>query len=131
MNRRKFIEALTGMCGAAVIPANIFRRERKVYLLRCFVRGFRFYDGEKLLPRMRQGEALHLMREPQNEFDSNAIALHYDNSKIGFVPRESNDVISKLMDDGTLQIKAEIICVQRDADPWERLQIAVYLVKDM
>jgi len=130
MDRRKFLKAIAGMCGTAALPANIFRRQQKVYLLRCYVRGFCFYEGGELLLRMRKGDALQLVREPQNTFDSNAIALYYQNRKIGFIPRESNDVISKLMDDGTLHIKAEITRVRPDAGSWERVQTAIYLVKD-
>ena len=131
MKRRGFLKAIAGMCGTAALPTNIFRREQRTYLLHCFVRGFYYYEGDELLPRMRQGDALQLVREPQNAFDSNAIALHYQNHKIGFIPRESNDVISKLMDDGALQVKAEITRVQPDAGSWEQVQIAVYLVKDI
>ena len=130
MKRRGFLKAIAGVCGTAVLPAKIFSHQQKIYLLHCYVRGFRFYEGDELLPRMRRGDVLQLVREPQNTFDSNAIALHYQNHKIGFIPRESNDVMSKLMDDGTLQIEAEITHVQPDADLWEQVQIAVYLVKD-
>lgn len=130
MKRRGFLKAIAGVCGTAVLPTNVFTHQQKIYLLRCYVRGFRFYAGGELLPQMRIGDTLQLAREPQNEFDSDAIALHYQNHKIGFIPRESNDVISRLMDDGTLQIKAEIIRLQLDADPWERVEIAVYLVKE-
>jgi len=114
----------------AALPANALRGRRKTLLLRCFVRGFCFYDGKALLPQMRRGDSLQLIREPQNKFDSNAIALHYANRKIGFIPRESNDVISKLMDSRLLRIEGEIVRVQPKADSWEQVQVAVYLIAD-
>lgn len=131
MDRRKFIRGIAGICGAAVMPVNIFQHRQKIYLLRCFVRGFCYYDGDELLPRMRQGDALQLVREPHNAFDPDAIALYYDDCKIGFIPRESNGVISKLMDSETLQIKAEITRVQLNAATWEQVLAAVYFVKNI
>ena len=129
MNRRGFLRAIAGMGIAATLPTDAFAYSQKFNLLQCFVRGFRFYEGDELLEEMREGDELQLVREPHNTYDHNAIALHYAHHKIGFIPRESNDVLSKLIDCQAVTIKAEIIRVEPDADPWERVQIAVYLVK--
>ncbi len=62
---------------------------KKYYLLQCFVRGFRFYEGPNLLGGMAEGHELELVREPDNEYDDCAIALYWNGKKIGFIPRSA------------------------------------------
>ena len=47
-------------------------------------------------------KVLTMKREPQNEFDEFAIAIHCEHIKVGYVPAEMNLVCSRLMDAGKL-----------------------------
>jgi len=70
--------------------------------------------------RLQDGDILDLKRERKNRFDSRAIALVYKGTKVGFVPRHENGVISSLLDQN-VQISAYVLHVDYDSPTWERV----------
>lgn len=97
-----------------------------------FIAGWQHYDGEEVFPMMRIGQPVHLVREPKNEHDSNAIAVYWatpngeQDYKIGFVPRTSNGALALIMDErGSLGLAASIVKRQVDSNPWKRLAIKI------
>jgi HIRAN domain len=127
MIRKDFLRSLLGFAGVAILPAKKILLAKKTLLLQFHIRGFQYYEGPILVHEMKPGEALKLVREPKNKFDANAIALHYRNLKIGFVPAEKNEVITRLLDSGTVIIKAEIISINPEAGPWEVVYAGIYV----
>lgn len=130
MHRSSFIKNLVGAFGLSVLPVKWIQQYQKIYLLQCFIRGFRFYQGENLLREMKVGDMLELVREPANEFDECAIALHFNREKIGFIPMESNEILSRLMDAKVIELQAEITHIEKKAETWENVHIAVYVLKE-
>ncbi|MBL7904215.1 MAG: HIRAN domain-containing protein [Bacteroidales bacterium] len=130
MNRATFLKNVIGAFGLAVLPPLSYRHYRKLYLLQCFVRGFQYYAGPGLLDVMKEGSLLELVREPENEFDACAIALHFNNEKIGYIPAEFNEVLSRLLDAGVVEMIAEITHLNPDASTWENVHIAVSVLKE-
>lgn len=132
MKRKEFIKNLLGLgAGAVLLPSYTWIKQYdKFYLLQSFVRGFRYYEGPKLLEEMKEGDMLELVREPQNEYDMNAIALHYNQQKIGYVPAESNEILSKLLDIGLIDLMAEITHLKKEAAAWENVAVAIYVLKE-
>ena len=58
-------------------------------------------DKEEILQDMKVGDQLFLRREPDNEYDSMAVAVHDPKErKIGYLPKESNTFMSTMMDSG-------------------------------
>ncbi len=58
-------------------------------------------DPFELTAGLKEGDALKLVREPENRYDTRAIkVLNPDGMHIGYVPRSKNEVISNLMDAG-------------------------------
>ena len=131
MNRSTFLRNLIATFGLSVIPPDWIRQYQKIYLLQCFVRGFRFYNGEAILHTMKVGDMLELVREPGNKHDHAAIALYYNMEKIGYIPRESNEVLSRLMDAEVIELQAEITHIEQEAKAWENVHIAVYVLKEL
>lgn len=64
MDRSDFLKNIIGLFGLAVLPPLALKQYHKLYLLQFFVRGFKFYDGPKLLDIMSEGSMLELVREP-------------------------------------------------------------------
>ncbi len=68
--------------------------------------GVRFYQGAaELLSAIRpDGEeipsVITLVREPDNEFDANAIAVHLDGKKVGHIPAPQAKLLAPLLDAG-------------------------------
>lgn len=131
MNRTTFIKNLIGLFGVGALPKALVKQYQKVYLLQCFVRGFRFHQGPKLLEQMTVGQLLELQREPQNEHDACAIALYCGPHMIGYIPREENEILSRLMDAQLVELLAEITHIEPKAQAWEHVAIAVYVLKEI
>lgn len=130
MNRIDFIKGIIGVFGASVLPKSIYREYQKIYLLQSFVRGFRYYEGPGMLTQMKVGQLIELVREPDNPYDSCAIALYCNNHKIGYIPSEDNPVLSRLLDARLLDILAEITHLEPNAQTWENVCIAIYVLKE-
>jgi len=130
MKRSDFLRNIIGLFGMAVLPPLALKQYKKLYLLQCFVRGFKFYDGPQLLDTMKEGSLLELVREPGNKYDECAIALHFNNHKIGFIPAESNEVLSRLIDSQVVDLIAEITHLRKEAATWENVHVAVSVLKE-
>lgn len=61
------------------------------------------------LPDLKPGLHLSLMREADNPYDANAVAVHGpDGTRLGYIPREANAPVAALLDAGK-RVEAEII----------------------
>ena len=99
---------------------------QEVELLACNVAGTSFLDLNDIEPKLKKHQLLMLKREPNNEYDNNAILiLTEEGQKLGYVPQEKNEVLSKLMDAGKLLFG----CLDEKSwvDDWLKLDIQVYL----
>ncbi len=66
-------------------------------LLVCSIAGFTYWDGDKVFKKLEPGTLLNLKAEPENPHDPNAVALYYENCKLGYIPADKNDLISRFM----------------------------------
>ena len=99
---------------------------QEVELLDCNVAGTSFLDLDDIEPRLKKHQLLMLKREPNNEYDNNAILiLTEEGQKLGYVPQEKNEVLSKLMDAGKLLFGR--LDEKSWVEDWLKLDIQVYL----
>ena len=131
MKRSSFIKSLIGLPAIGLINVESFTQYEKVYLKQFFVRGFSYYLGPKIIDEINKSGQLEMVREPENKFDKRAIALHFNNKKIGYLPRESNKTISILMDTELLEFHAELTQIESDASDWEKIRVAVFALKEI
>ena len=91
--------------------------------------GAQYYALDRLQGRIQVGDALELIREPANPHDPNAVRVQWQGEKLGYLPRRENRSVAAAMDDG-LKVRASVSRLQIEpdvADPWKRLEIAVYV----
>lgn len=131
MTRAGFLRNLIGLYGIASLPLELVKQYQKVYLLQCFVRGFSYYEGPKIINELNSSGLLELVREPNNEYDSRAIALYFNAKKIGFIPMESNEVLSVLLDTKLLNLQAEITHIEPNAQSWENVFVGIYALTEI
>ena len=131
MTRATFLKNLIGLYGVSSIPLAMVKQYQKVYLLQCFVRGFTYYEGPKMINELNTSGLLQMVREPDNEYDPCAIALHFNSKKIGFIPMESNEVLSVLIDTKLLNLQAEITHIEPNAQTWENVFVAIYAMTEI
>ena len=88
--------------------------------------GFRYYAAEARWQEMKEGQALALIREPENTHDSNAIRVEWRGEKLGYLPRKENKAVAAAIDAGD-KIDARIAKLREHPDPWQRVLIDVFV----
>jgi len=102
---------------------DVFRKD--MLALSCLVAGTSFRSLKETEPLINLQTVFKLKREQDNEFDKKAVAIYFDNEKIGYVPKVKNEVIANLMDAGK-KFSAKLISKEWEGN-WLKLDIEVYL----
>ena len=99
---------------------------QEVELQNCNIAGTTFLNLKDIEPKLKKNQLLVLKREPKNKYDDKAILiLTEDGQKLGYVPQEKNEILSRLMDAGKLLFGR--LDEKNWVDRWLRLDIQVYL----
>ena len=115
--------ALAGYSRPAPGPA---RQER--HLQRLPLAGFEHHAAKRLWPYLRTGQALVLSREISNTADRRAVRISWLGEQLGYLPRADNFLASDLLDHGA-EVIARIHTLRNSDDPWERIDLDVYLAR--
>lgn len=105
------------------LSIDVFSKD--ILVLECLVAGTSFRKLKQVEPKLGTEVKLELQREPDNEYDEFAIALYFSKNKIGFIPRDKNEVIARLMDAGK-SFYATIQAKEWEGN-WLKIEIKVYL----
>jgi hypothetical protein len=99
--------------------------QQDILVLECQVAGTSHRQLQEVEPGLSSEVRLELQREPANAYDSWAVALYFGKHKIGYIPREKNEVIARLMDAG----KAFFATIQAREwkGKWLRIEVKVFL----
>ncbi|MDP2111887.1 MAG: HIRAN domain-containing protein [Thiobacillus sp.] len=88
--------------------------------------GFQYHAGKALWPQMQVGDALTLVREPDNPHDARAVRVEWQGHKIGYVPRRENADVARFMDGGRT-LAARIVRLAEVRDPWSRVRFEILI----
>jgi len=87
--------------------------------------GSQYYAANEMWLAMQVGDALDLIREPDNRHDRNAIRVEWRGHKLGYVPRAENRAVAAAMDQGDKLI-ARIAHLTEHPNPWRRVEFEVF-----
>ena len=110
------------------------------HFLTCRIAGLTYHDADSTVDELQEGDRLVLVRQKNNHYDSNAVAVallddyngnpdefDFDNI-LGYIPRECNAQLATMLDMGwTDLLNAEIMEIKRHAAYSDRIHIAVYI----
>lgn len=100
--------------------------EKSIYYMDCHLAGFKYWDGIEVFNQLRIGEELHLVREKDNGYDAEAIAVYWKDSKLGFIPSAMNTDLSKFLDMGYGDIfKVFINRISPEKEPNSQIGIVI------
>ena len=128
MNRISFLKSILSQ-GLLVIPFIARARSKKpkkVLLLRRHVAGFQYGAGPQLIGKMKKGDELRLVSEPENKFDNKAIAVYWKQHKIGYVPAADNEIPDNILKQ-EVKLTARIENLDRNAEPWKVCEVGVWV----
>ena len=104
--------------------------ERSRHLLDCHIAGFTYYDGLDVIGELKLGAPVTLKSEPDNPYDPDAVAIYYEDIKLGYVPQAKNSPVSTLLYFGHGDIvEARINCHKPDANTENQFRVVIR-VKD-
>lgn len=87
------------LCAAPVPPATA--QQVRILVQSSPLAGFQYYGGKILWDEMHEGDALTLVREPDNPHDRFAVRVEWRGQKLGYLPRADNRAVAEEMDRGT------------------------------
>lgn len=102
--------------------------EKRKHYLYCNIAGFMYWDGCEAFGELEVGKKLELVRESDNKYDPEAVAIYYKDLKLGFVPRGENERISHFLDMGhtdLFEVMVARLC--EDAHPEKQVYVNVYI----
>jgi HIRAN domain len=86
--------------------------------------GFRYAEANQVWSELRHGDALELVREPDNPHDRNAVRVDWRGRKLGYVPRAENAALAWAMDRGE-RVTGRISRLQAHPNPRLRIEFEV------
>jgi hypothetical protein len=88
--------------------------------------GFRYGEAAAVWPELREGDALELVREPDNPHDANAVRVDWRGRKLGYVPRRENAAIAWGLDRGA-PLRARVSRLAQHPNPARRIGFEIYI----
>ena len=88
--------------------------------------GFQYHAAAELWPELRVGDALKLIREPDNPHDGNAVRVEWRGRMLGYLPRAENGAVAAELARGGL-VSGRIAQLREHRNPWQRMLIEVFV----
>lgn len=99
----------------------------EIYLITTYIAGTMYIYETAVFDEIEDGCELSLKREPDNDYDTYAIlVLNRSGRKLGYVPRNDNRIIARLMDAGK-QMKVTVKEIERDDEDID-VSIRIYMI---
>lgn len=89
--------------------------------------GFQYHAGTSVWSELRVGDALALVREPDNPHDAKAVRVEWRGTMLGYLPRAENEAVAGAMDRGE-RVAGRIAALVTHKNPWRRVRIEVFVL---
>lgn len=81
-----------------------------------------------MINELKPGAKLELERDIHNPFDPYAVAIYYENTKLGYIPKSQNEDISIFLDMGHSDIfDVRVQSVSPDNHPKSQVRVAIFI----
>ncbi len=124
LSRRGFLAGLLGVPIGSIRGARQVESRRLLSLGQFYVAGFQYYDGPDIIHQLRAGQRYELVAEPENPHDAFAVAIYWHNRQLGYIPRQENRSLSRLLQQGG-KLHCQAVSANAQAAPWLALEVAV------
>jgi len=100
---------------------------QQIFLVDVHIAGTTHVDNiDEIEPTLTIGKKLVFFREPDNKYDDHAIIVKdKDGNKLGYIPKDKNEILSRLMDAGKLLYG--IIQTKDKLGDWLKISMQVFL----
>ena len=100
---------------------------QEIFLIEVQIAGTTHIDNIDILePKLTEGVEVQFFREPNNQYDAKAIVVKdKEGNKLGYIPRDKNEILSRLMDAGKLLYGK--VKTKEKIGEWIKIEMEVYL----
>ena len=98
--------------------------EAVIIVQRSPLAGIRHYEAGAVWRNMAAGDPLELVREPDNQYDPNAVRIDWRGRKLGYLPRRDNDAVARQLDRGAA-LEARVAQLKENRNRSVRLDVEV------
>ena len=121
--------AATALLFSASVASAAENATARIVVQHAPLAGFVYYEGAGVWDRMKAGDRLTLLREPDNPHDTNAVRLEWQGRMLGYVPRRDNADLARQMDHGA-RVEGRITDLRRAANGRHRISYEIYVSLD-
>jgi len=94
-----------------------------------YIAGVQHHRLHTVIEDINEGNCLHLVPEPANKFDPNAVRIEHKGTMLGYVPRKFSSEISGMIEIG-IDLECVITELNKEAKPWEMCKVAIKKWRD-
>lgn len=92
------------------------------------IAGVRYWDAALVLSELKPGLSLKLVLESDNPADPNAVALFWNETKLGYVPRACNTLFAQLLRFGHADVlDCRVLRVDPTQETYEQIHVGIYI----
>lgn len=105
-------------------------KKDKIYYTEFHVAGVQYHEAIEVMSVIKVGDKVRLVRDEDNKYDPNAVAIFYGNTHIGYVPRTDTDKFTTFIDMGWNDLFEARICrIKHDVHYEDQLHVQVKILQ--
>lgn len=124
MKRAEFIKTLGLGSSGLILPTGLLKN-KPVKIYDNFIKGMTHYKYTEVKKNLKEGTELILKRELENIYDSFAIAIYYQDFKLGYVAAYENISMANMIDAG-VELKAYVSTHYKNNNLYKSVSIEVF-----
>jgi hypothetical protein len=88
--------------------------------------GLAHHEAKAVWDRLKLGDPLELVREPDNAHDPNAVRVEWNRHALGYVPRSENEPVARQLDRGN-RLEGRIAALGKYRNHRRKLSIDIFV----
>jgi hypothetical protein len=88
--------------------------------------GLAHHEAKAVWDRLKLGDPLELVREPDNAHDPNAVRVEWNRHALGYVPRSENEPVARQLDRGN-RLEARIAALGHYRNHRRKLSVDIFV----
>lgn len=92
------------------------------------IAGFQYHEGALAFSQMEIGTKLQLRAEPENRWDHNAVAIYFADYKLGYIPRDENHDIAKILQAGHEIFETVVQQLDPRENPANQVRVVIFVL---
>lgn len=98
------------------------------YVASFYIAGFTYWEGCMAFGKLTIGTELKLVRERNNHYDPDAVAIYYGCYKLGYIPMDSHPMVSQMLDLGYDDVfEMRVQRLSPEAHPEKQVGVVLYI----